>query len=75
MLEGDESTFQQKKHDPNKIMKLAEEDWDQSDFPQWRSMRFLLRPIFITGCSTGNNDLRYVSKRFKYAPKDNLDIN
>jgi hypothetical protein len=27
-LEGDESTFQQQKNDPNKIMKLAEEEWD-----------------------------------------------
>jgi hypothetical protein len=31
MLEGDESTFQQQKHDPNKITKLVEEEWDQSD--------------------------------------------
>jgi hypothetical protein len=29
MLEGDESTFQQQKHDPNKITKPAEEEWDQ----------------------------------------------
>jgi hypothetical protein len=26
MLEGDETTFQQQKSDPNKIMKLAEEE-------------------------------------------------
>jgi hypothetical protein len=31
MLEGDESTFQQQKHDANKIMKLEKEEWDQSD--------------------------------------------
>jgi hypothetical protein len=31
MLEGDESTFQQQKHDPNKIMKPVEEECDQSD--------------------------------------------
>jgi hypothetical protein len=31
MLEDDESTFQQQKHDTNKITKLAEEEWDQSD--------------------------------------------
>jgi hypothetical protein len=31
VLEGDESTFQQKKHDPDKIMKPAEEEHDQSD--------------------------------------------
>jgi hypothetical protein len=31
MLEGDESIFQQLKHDPNKITKLAEEEWDRSD--------------------------------------------
>jgi hypothetical protein len=24
----DESTFQQQKHDPNKIMKLEKEEWD-----------------------------------------------
>jgi hypothetical protein len=31
VLEGDESTFQQQKHDPNKITKLAEEECDQTD--------------------------------------------
>jgi hypothetical protein len=31
MLEGDESTFQQQQSDPNKITKLAEEEWDRSD--------------------------------------------
>ncbi len=31
MLEGDESTFQQQKHYPNKIMKPAKEEWDQLD--------------------------------------------
>jgi hypothetical protein len=31
ILESDESTLQQKKDDPNNIMKLAEEEWDQSD--------------------------------------------
>jgi hypothetical protein len=31
MIEGDESTFQQQKHDPNKITKPTEEEWDQSD--------------------------------------------
>jgi hypothetical protein len=31
VLEDDESTLQQQKHDPNKIMKLVEEEWDQSD--------------------------------------------
>jgi hypothetical protein len=31
MLEDDESTFQQQKYDTNKITKLAEEEWDQSD--------------------------------------------
>jgi hypothetical protein len=31
MLEGDESTFQQQKHDHNKIPKPAEEEWNQSD--------------------------------------------
>jgi hypothetical protein len=30
MPEGDESTFQQYRNDPNKIMKQAEEEWDQS---------------------------------------------
>jgi hypothetical protein len=30
MVEGDESTFQQQKHDPNKITKSAEEEYDQS---------------------------------------------
>jgi hypothetical protein len=29
MIEGDESTFQQQKYDSNKIMKPAEEEWDQ----------------------------------------------
>jgi hypothetical protein len=28
MLEGDESTFQQQKHDPNKIRKPTVEEWD-----------------------------------------------
>jgi hypothetical protein len=31
VLEDDESTLQQQKHDPNKIMNLVEEEWDQSD--------------------------------------------
>jgi hypothetical protein len=31
VLEGDESTFQQQKHDPNKITKPVEEECDQSD--------------------------------------------
>jgi hypothetical protein len=31
MLEGEEFTFQQKKNDPNKITKPAEEEWDPSD--------------------------------------------
>jgi hypothetical protein len=31
VLEGDESTSQQQKHNPNRITKPAEEEWDQSD--------------------------------------------
>jgi hypothetical protein len=31
MLEGDESTCQQKKNDPNKIMNPTEKEWNQSD--------------------------------------------
>jgi hypothetical protein len=31
VLEGDESTFQKQKHDPNKITKPAEEEMNQSD--------------------------------------------
>jgi hypothetical protein len=31
VLEGDERTFQQQKHDPKKITKPAEEEWNQSD--------------------------------------------
>jgi hypothetical protein len=31
VLEGDESTFQQQKLDPDKIMKPAEEEWYQLD--------------------------------------------
>jgi hypothetical protein len=31
VLEGDESTFQQQKHDPKKITKPAEEEWNQSN--------------------------------------------
>jgi hypothetical protein len=31
VLEGDEITFQQQKHDPNKITKLAKEECDQSN--------------------------------------------
>jgi hypothetical protein len=31
LLEGDECTFQQQKNYPNKIMKLSEEEWYQSD--------------------------------------------
>jgi hypothetical protein len=32
VLVGDVNTFQQQKQDPNKITKLAKEEWDQSDF-------------------------------------------
>jgi hypothetical protein len=31
VLEGDKSTFQQQKHDPKKITKSAEEEWNQSN--------------------------------------------
>jgi hypothetical protein len=31
VLEVDENTFQQQKHDSNKITKTAEQEWDQSD--------------------------------------------
>jgi hypothetical protein len=31
MLDGDEYTFQQQKNDPNRIMKQAEEECDQSN--------------------------------------------
>jgi hypothetical protein len=31
MLEGDESTLQQQKHDPDKITKPTEDEWDQLD--------------------------------------------
>jgi hypothetical protein len=31
MLEGDESTLQQRKSDFNKIMEPMKEEWDQSD--------------------------------------------
>jgi hypothetical protein len=48
VLEGDESTFQQQKNDPNKIMKLAEEEWDQPDlrltnYAQNNHQTFLLK--------------------------------
>jgi hypothetical protein len=48
VLEADESTFQQQKYDPNKIMKLAEEEWNQSDlrlanYTQNSDQRFLLK--------------------------------
>jgi hypothetical protein len=58
MLEGDESTFQQYKHDPNKIMKLVEEEWDQSDlrlanYAQSSGQRFLLKsPEDLSGLGT-----------------------
>jgi hypothetical protein len=31
ILKGDKSTFEYQKYDSNKIMKPAEEEWDQSD--------------------------------------------
>jgi hypothetical protein len=31
VLEGDEDTFRQHKHDANKILKPVEEEWDQLD--------------------------------------------
>jgi hypothetical protein len=48
MLEGDESTFQQHKHDLNKIMEPAEGKWNQSDlrlanYTQNSDQRFLLK--------------------------------
>jgi hypothetical protein len=58
MLEGDESTFQQQKHDPNKIMKLDEEEYDQSDlwlanYFQNSDQGFLLKsPVDLSGLHT-----------------------
>jgi hypothetical protein len=58
MLKGNESTFQQQKHDSNKIMKPAEEEWDQSDlwlanYAQNTRQRFLLkRPMDMSGLGT-----------------------
>jgi hypothetical protein len=48
MIEGDERTLQPQKHDLNKIMKLEEEEWDQSDlrlenYAQNSDQRFLLK--------------------------------
>jgi hypothetical protein len=59
MLEGDESTFQQHKHDPTKITKLAEEEWDQSDlrlayYSQNSDQKFLLKsPADLSILGTG----------------------
>jgi hypothetical protein len=54
MLEGDKITFQQQKHDSNKITNLAEEEWDQSDlqlanYTQNSDQMFLLKsPIDLS---------------------------
>jgi hypothetical protein len=59
MLEGDENTFQHQKHDPNKIMKPAKEESDQSDlqlanYTQNNDERFLLKsPTDLSGLGTG----------------------
>jgi hypothetical protein len=50
VLESDESTFEQHKHDPTKITKLAKEEWDQSDlrlanYVQNSDQRFLLKNL------------------------------
>jgi hypothetical protein len=58
VLEGDESTFQQQKHDPNKIMKLDEEEYDQSDlwlanYVQNSDQGFLLKsPVDLSSLHT-----------------------
>jgi hypothetical protein len=58
MLEGDESTFQQQKYDPNKITKLAEEEWDQTNlrlanYAQNSDQIFLLKsPTDLSGLDT-----------------------
>jgi hypothetical protein len=62
MLEGDERTFQQQKHDPNKIMKQSEEEWDQSylrlaNYAQNNDQRFLLKsPTDLSGLGTGHTE-------------------
>jgi hypothetical protein len=48
MLEGDESSFQQQKHDPKKFIKPVEEELDQSDlrlinYAQNGNQRLLLK--------------------------------
>jgi hypothetical protein len=48
MVEGDESTFQHQKHYPNKITKLAIEEWDQlelqlTNYAQNSDQWFLLK--------------------------------
>jgi hypothetical protein len=59
MLEDDESTFQHQKHNTNKIMKPAEEEWDQSDlwlanYVQNSNQRFLLKNLAnLSGLDTG----------------------
>jgi hypothetical protein len=59
MPEGDESNFEQKKNDSNKIMKLADEEWDKSDlrlvnYVQNSDQRFLLKsPANLSGLGTG----------------------
>jgi hypothetical protein len=45
VLEGDENTSQQQKHDPNKNMKLAEEECDQSDLQLANCIGFVAQPI------------------------------
>jgi hypothetical protein len=48
MLKGDERAFQQHKQDPNKITKVAKEEWNKSDlqlanYTQYSDQRFLLK--------------------------------
>jgi hypothetical protein len=59
VLEGDEITFQQQKHDHNKIIKPVKEEWDQSDLwlanhTQNSNQIFLLKSTTdLSGLGTG----------------------
>jgi hypothetical protein len=65
MLKADESTFQQHKHDPNKITNLMKDEWDQSDlrltnYAQNCDQRFLMKnPADLSGL--GTNFLKFKS--------------
>jgi hypothetical protein len=69
VLKGDESTFQQQKHNPNKITKPTEEEWDQLDLwlASYDQNNYQTLPLKLSGLGPDMSDLGWI-----YAEKGDI---